>query len=425
MRFVIMLLAIVATPSLVHAQGADFEVTGGASLNGFTYTQQGALQYRGRAFSPAVTAHPHVARFRITRSPSSPLAAAIAVDADGANVLYLLDTETFVSRREILCTPQRTLLSPSQRHMVVHCSYSGDSFVSIDLQSRRVLIGNHLGWEPAVVDPNELKRAVGTKIWRLTSEPQWMGSTDVLTFSVDEYCTRGTSRSCTDQAAITATASYEVRLDAATLQVRATARGPNRDRCAGERIRCSGARGRAQDPEPMRDVGFGEFTRGGFLYDLPVSFRIPAGYVAVRSRGEATRTIWASPADTAALAANLLHTMHDGFYSVNLSPNMGYDVDTDRFIGGGRDASTMKAEFEARGFTAVSLKRHRINGYPVLIVEGEKDGRRYVVVYVASLVDTNVVYAYYEHPEPMRELDWERWDAFKAAILASPPPPAR
>jgi hypothetical protein len=79
MRFVIMLLAIVATPSLVHAQAADFEVTGGASLNGFTYTQQGALQYRGRAFSPAVTANPRdVARFRIPRSPSSPLAAAIA-----------------------------------------------------------------------------------------------------------------------------------------------------------------------------------------------------------------------------------------------------------------------------------------------------------------------------------------------------------
>jgi hypothetical protein len=111
----------------------------------------------------------------------------------------------FVSRREILCTPQHTLLSPSQRYMVVHCSYSGDSFVSIDLQSRRVLIGNHLGWEPAVVDPNDRNAPFGTKIWRLTSDPQ---STDVLTFSVDEYCTPANSRSCTGQAAITATASY-------------------------------------------------------------------------------------------------------------------------------------------------------------------------------------------------------------------------
>jgi hypothetical protein len=405
MRFVIMLLAIVATPSLVHAQGADFELTGGASLNGFTYTQQGALQYRGRAFSPAVTANPYVARFRISRSPSSPLAVAIADGAYGDNRLYLLDTETFVSRREINCTPQRMLLSPSQRYMVVHCLYSHDSFVSIDLQSRRVLIGNHLGWEPAVVDPNDWNAPSGKKIWRLASEPQWMGSTDVLTFGVDEYCTPGTSRSCTDQAASTATASYEVRLDAATLQVRATARRPN--------------------SEPMRNVGFGEFTRGGFPYDLPVSFRIPAGYVAVRSPDEATRTFWASPADSAALAADRLHTMHDGFYSVALSQNVGYDVDTDRFISDGRDISTMKAELEARGFTAVSLKRHRINGYPVLIMEGQNDGRRYLAVYVASLVDTNVVYAYYEHPESMRELDRERWDAFKAAVLASPPPPAR
>jgi len=115
MRFVIMLLAIVATPSLVHAQGADFEVTEGAPLNGFTYTRQGALQYRGRAFSPVVPAYPgDVAGFSISRSPSSPLAVAIAVDADGETRLYLLDTQTFVSR-VIPCTPQRTLWSPSQR----------------------------------------------------------------------------------------------------------------------------------------------------------------------------------------------------------------------------------------------------------------------------------------------------------------------
>jgi len=315
-------------------------------------------------------------------------------------------------------------VEPVSANIVVYCSYSFDSFVSIDLQSRRVLIGNGLGWEPAVVDPNDDRNA-GTTIWRLTSEPQWMGSTDVLTFSVDEYCTPGTSRSCTGLAAITVTASYEVRLDAATLQVRATACGPNRDRCAGERIRCSGARGRAQDPEPMRDVGFGEFTRGGFPYDLPVSFRIPAGYVAVRSPGEATRTFWVSPADSAASAANPQHTTRDGFYSVALTPNVSYDVDTDRFIRDGRDFSTMKADLVARGFTAVSVERHRINGYPVLIWEGKQDGRQYVVVYVASLVDTNVVYAYYQHPESMCELDRERWDAFKAAILASPPPPAR
>ncbi len=179
---------------------------------------------------------------------------------------------------------------------------------------------------------------------------------------------------------------------------------------------------RAQPPETLRDVSFGEFSRGSFLYDLPVRFRIPEGYVAVDPESQTMRTYWMSPADSAAHAANPEHATHDGYYSVAISMNMGYDVDTDRFIGGGGDESTMKADFEARGFTAVSLERHLINGYPALFLEGEKDGRPYPVVYFASLVETEVVYAYYTHPESMRELDRERWAAFKAAILASRAP---
>ena len=184
---------------------------------------------------------------------------------------------------------------------------------------------------------------------------------------------------------------------------------------------------RAQEPEEMRDLSFGEFTRDAFIRELPVRFRIPAGYVAVSHEDQATRTYWASPADSAAQAADPEHSMRDGFYSVTLSMNVGYDADTDRFFGGDSDETTMKADFEAQGFTGVSLERHRINGYPVLFVEAEKEGRRGMLLYVAALIDTNVVFAFYSAPTPVRELDLARWAAFKAAIFASPPPatPAR
>lgn len=181
---------------------------------------------------------------------------------------------------------------------------------------------------------------------------------------------------------------------------------------------------RAQQADTLRDVGFGEFTSNGFLHDLPVGFRIPAGYVAVRNERQATRTYWTSRADSAAQAADPGHTMRDGFYSVSLSLNVGYDAGTDRFFSEAGDETTMKAGFEELGFTGVSLERHLVNGYPVLFVEAEKEGRHGMLVYIAALVDTNVVYAFYTHPEPFRDLDRERWAAFKAAILASPPPAA-
>jgi hypothetical protein len=181
---------------------------------------------------------------------------------------------------------------------------------------------------------------------------------------------------------------------------------------------------RAQPAEAMRDVGFGEFTTNSFIRELPVGFRIPADYVAVSPEGQATRTYWMSRADSAAQAADPEHAMRDGFYSVALSLNVGYDADNDRFFSEAGDESTMKAQFEGQGFTGVSLERHLVNGYPVLFVEAQSNGRRAMLVYVASLVDTNAVYAFYTHPDQFRELDQARWDALKAAILASPPPAA-
>lgn len=177
----------------------------------------------------------------------------------------------------------------------------------------------------------------------------------------------------------------------------------------------------AQPSESMRDMDFGEFTRNGFLHNLPVSFRIPEGYVAVRPEGQATRTYWTSPDDSVIQAAGPEQELRDGFYSVTLSLNVGYDADTDRFIGADSDETMMRAQFERQGFTGVSLERHRINGHPVLIVEAQKEDRRVMVVYIAALVDTNVVFAFYSHPDPFREVDRARWAAFKAAILASPP----
>ena len=180
----------------------------------------------------------------------------------------------------------------------------------------------------------------------------------------------------------------------------------------------------AQEADSLRDVSFGEFTTGRFARDLPVSFRIPVGYVSISPPERATRTYWTSPADSIAQAADPQHDMRDGFYSVSLSMNVGYDADADRFFGEGSDETTMRRDFEQQGFTGVSLERHRINGYPVLFVEAEKDGRRVMIVYIAALVDTNVVFAFYTHPDTVREVDLARWAAFKAAILASPPPAA-
>jgi hypothetical protein len=169
----------------------------------------------------------------------------------------------------------------------------------------------------------------------------------------------------------------------------------------------------------MREMSFGEFTRGALVRDLPLRVRIPADYVA--RDDPPAQTYWTSPADAAALDADPDHTLRDGFYSVTVSLNVGYDAAGDRFFGVDGDDTTMKAAFEAQGYAGVSLERHRVNGVPALFLEAEKDGRRSMIVYLALLVDTNAVFAYYSHPVPLRQVDRDRWHELKAAILASPP----
>lgn len=179
----------------------------------------------------------------------------------------------------------------------------------------------------------------------------------------------------------------------------------------------------AQVPDGYREMSFGAFTRNGFVRELPVRFRVPEGYVALQVEGGGTRTYWTSPADSAAYAADPDHAYRDGFYSVDLSLNVGYDAENDIFFGSGVDESTFRAMMEAEGYTDVRLERHRVNGHPVLFTEAVNPaGRRARLVYVAALLDTNVVFVYYTHPQTFRELDQARWDELKRGILASPPP---
>jgi hypothetical protein len=172
-------------------------------------------------------------------------------------------------------------------------------------------------------------------------------------------------------------------------------------------------------PAGFRELTFNQFTNEHFLHDLPVHFVIPAEYVSVSNPVQKDRTYWASKADSAGQAANEEYGMKDGFYSVQLSMSIGYDQDRRMFMGSGMDETSMKAEYTGNGFTNVSLERYDVNGYPVLFVEADKDGRHAMLVYVGALVETNTIVAFYSEAHVPSETDRVRRAALKQGILAS------
>ena len=169
------------------------------------------------------------------------------------------------------------------------------------------------------------------------------------------------------------------------------------------------------------DVPFHELTRGGFVVDLPLRFRVPAEFVAVPA-GDGVQTWWMGDEDPVAMEGDDSPTPRDGFFSVTLSMNVGYDPFRSLFFGGGRgdgDETTMAAEFARAGAGDVSVERYDVNRVPVLFVEGRQEDRRIAMCYIATLVDTNVVFIFYSHPTPFREIDGTRWVEMKQRILSS------
>lgn len=172
----------------------------------------------------------------------------------------------------------------------------------------------------------------------------------------------------------------------------------------------------------FRDLTFGELTRGTIVVELPLRFRLPAGFVAVSDDG--VQTWWMSEADAAGYARDAAFSPRDGFFSLTLSMNVGYDRARDRFFGGGPgdgDETTMAAEYASAGVEDVAVERYDVNGIPVLFVDGRQGDRRIAMGYLATLIDTNVVYLFYSHPTPFREADGVRWAEMKRGILSSGP----
>jgi hypothetical protein len=173
------------------------------------------------------------------------------------------------------------------------------------------------------------------------------------------------------------------------------------------------------EPEQYRDLTFRELTSGAVAVELPLRFRLPAAFVPVR---DGFQTWWMSEHDRAAYEQDPSITPRDGFFSVTLSLNVGYDRARDVFFGGGQgdgDETTMAAEFTHAGVEDVKVERADVNSVPVLFVEGRQDGRRVAMCYLATRIDTNVVFLFHSHPTPFRGIDGQRWDEMKRGILSS------
>ena len=188
----------------------NFDVPLGRTESNFIYANNGSLRYRGKNFSPTVTVNTSdVSRFKVSLLKSKNLAAAISVDGDGQNKLFLLNLSSFTStplqRQGMWNAAQEVFWSPSQKYMVALCAYEGERFIRIDLNTKQILEGDFL--------------KKGNKVLSIKDNPRWIPNTDTLTFFVNETCNPYEDPNCTGDRINKVLAIYEIGIDAATLKL--------------------------------------------------------------------------------------------------------------------------------------------------------------------------------------------------------------
>ena len=116
-----------------------------------------------------------------------------------------------------------------------------------------------------------------------------------------------------------------------------------------------------------------------------------------------------------------------GFFRAKLSLNVGYDAQTDKFIGTPNDINDtdLIQEIEAQGIKVFRIERKNIGEFPLLILEIEvpysETTRKVNFAYIATLVDTNVLWISYYFTLPADATkDPAIWERFEASLERTP-----
>jgi hypothetical protein len=148
-------------------------------------------------------------------------------------------------------------------------------------------------------------------------------------------------------------------------------------------------------PAPIPGINFRSITlsefHGSLLFDFPIVFEIPTNYVFVPDT-----TVWMPQEHLERFVDSVPIDVE--FFNVLTSTSVGYDGETDTFIGVPYGEQE-KADFEAAvGGKITRFEQRKVGQHPVVILEisdienpGLPGYIKYNAIYIATLVGTNAI----------------------------------
>ncbi len=152
-----------------------------------------------------------------------------------------------------------------------------------------------------------------------------------------------------------------------------------------------------------------------------VRVEIPALYVRTDDPWNIDESLWAADADRNNILASESPVHRYGFFRIQVSPQFRYDRARSVFSDfRWTDEGNMAEALRAQGMTDVTVRRHTIRGFPILVVEAaQSHGQPVRRAYIATNVSSTVVLVEYAPQAPGSAWDQTVWARFKNSLLGS------
>jgi hypothetical protein len=180
----------------------------------------------------------------------------------------------------------------------------------------------------------------------------------------------------------------------------------------------------AGDPVETRPVSVNEMMDNSLRVDIPVQIPIPVKYrLAQLKAANFGYTYWLRPEDVkAANAAQDLPVKHGWMYA-KITTDVGYDQQRNLFIGLEEPESLQAAK---RVMKEISMERRQVGNHQIVLLKATAiaNNVRVYGMYVATNIDTNVVYIAYRPEKNSKEIGDFVWNKLRESLSPSSTPVA-
>ena len=174
----------------------------------------------------------------------------------------------------------------------------------------------------------------------------------------------------------------------------------------------------AREPVELKMVSLTEFMQDGVAAPTELPIPVPKDYEpASIPDAPVGYSYWMRAKDVQKANRTGDLPSKNGYMYGKISLDVGYDKDSDIFVGAEDPQSISQAK---SAFATFAIERCRFENYPVLLLTAEAPGSKNLLyaVYVASGIDTNTVFLGIRPPNNSRAIGDQIFSALKDSLSA-------